>query len=183
MILASVWPEDLKVLSPWIRQNEDQAIWQIVIAPHEVSASMLTLSEEPFSRRPLRLSHCGEKTASGHLLVDTIGDLAYLYRYADLAYVGGGFGKGIHSILEPVAAGLPVVFGPHYHGFQEARSLLQDAAALSITNTAQFEQAVDYFSQVQNKHRATKVIKAYLSQHAGGTTLIMEYLLSHKLLA
>ena len=84
------------------------------------------------------------------IIVNTIGDLAHLYQYGTLAYIGGGFGKGIHSILEPIAAGLPVIFGPNHQKFGEAIELLKLSSAQSVSNSIEFERAIDFFNDTAN---------------------------------
>ena len=116
------------------------------------------------------------------VIVDTIGDLAYLYQSAHLAYVGGGFGKGIHSILEPAAHGVPILFGPNHQKFAEARHLIDLGAAGTVSNSADFERKLQYYSDPKNHQQAEISLKKFFAAHKGATTKILHYLRKSELL-
>lgn len=113
------------------------------------------------------------------LIVDNIGMLSSLYGYGDIAYIGGGFGAGIHNTLEAAAYGMPIIFGPNYHKFQEAKDLIQTRAAFFITNEreliAAIEELMDYEVRIEAGNRAV----GYVTQQAGATDKIMNYILEH----
>ena len=96
------------------------------------------------------------------LLVDTMGLLSAIYRYGKVAYVGGGFGVGIHNTLEAAVYGMPVVFGPHWQKFREARGLIQAGAAISVKNYREFAAALDraFDQQQQMGQAATDYVKS-----------------------
>ena len=184
LIFGSVWPEDLLIARSWITEVLTHSNDFLVLAPHDISTKMYDRFVDIIGTTPMRFSKM-KSAASGTqiVLIDTIGDLAHLYAIANLAYVGGGFGKGIHSILEPAAAGLPVIFGPRYHKFKEAQDLIDLKAARSIQTEMEFREAVTHFSLPQNKEIASAGIRQFLKTHQGATSKIVHYLVKAKLIS
>jgi len=113
------------------------------------------------------------------LIMDNVGMLSSLYGYGDIAYIGGGFGAGIHNTLEAAAYGMPIIFGPNYHKFQEAKDLLQAKAAFYITNGREMisvmEELMDYQVRLEAGNRAV----GYVNQQAGATDRILDYIREH----
>ena len=108
------------------------------------------------------------------LIVDTIGILSSVYRYGHWAYIGGGFGVGIHNILEAATFGLPLAFGPRYEKFQEACELIQAGGARSI---ATFEELFDWFRTMTDPERyasSSRICRDYVRSHKGATAQIMQ---------
>jgi len=110
------------------------------------------------------------------LIIDNVGMLSSLYGYGDIAYIGGGFGAGIHNTLEAAAYGMPVIFGPDYHKFQEAKDLIQAKAAYSISNERELilvmDELMDYKVRIEAGNRAV----GYVQQQAGATERIMDFI-------
>ena len=104
------------------------------------------------------------------LVVNTIGVLSSVYQYGQVAYIGGGFGVGIHNTLEAAAWGMPVVFGPNYHKFQEAKELIECGAGQSIKNYEECARALDEF--FEKNEVASKAAAEYVASHTGATELI-----------
>ena len=104
------------------------------------------------------------------LVVNTIGVLSSVYQYGQVAYIGGGFGVGIHNTLEAAAWGMPVVFGPNYHKFQEAKELIECGAGQSIKNYEECALALDEF--FEKNEVASKAAAEYVASHTGATELI-----------
>ena len=104
------------------------------------------------------------------LVVNTIGVLSSVYQYGQVAYIGGGFGVGIHNTLEAAAWGMPVVFGPNYNKFQEAKELIECGAARSISNYEECAKALDEFFEMNEE--ASKAAGLYVASHTGATKLI-----------
>ena len=104
------------------------------------------------------------------LVVNTIGVLSSVYQYGQVAYIGGGFGVGIHNTLEAAAWGMPVVFGPNYNKFQEAKELIECGAARSISNYEECAKALDEFFEM--KEEASKAAGLYVASHTGATEII-----------
>jgi len=111
------------------------------------------------------------------LIVDGYGYLNSIYRYGMLAYVGGGFTSGIHSILEPAVFGIPVIFGPDYHKFQEAYDMLRLGAASCINDSAELEAQIENFRLNPEKLRtASNIARSYVYKNRGASKEIVKYL-------
>lgn len=138
LIAGSTWPEDDHVMLRAIRELRDQgAPLDVVLVPHQPSEqavrSLIAICAQALVEAPRLWSGGDRDPTAGTLIVDEVGFLAELYREGDLAWVGGGFGDtGLHSVLEPAAAGLPVLFGPRHERF-EGTDLLRARAAIEIT--------------------------------------------------
>ncbi len=129
VIAGSTWEKDESLIRFAYGALKGQSKW--IIAPHEPDAKNIQRLRRWFPDH-LLYSALGTGEPQGEadlLIVDTIGHLSSLYRYGSIAVIGGGFGKGIHNILEATAAGLPVIFGPNYHRFREAVELKNDGTA------------------------------------------------------
>ena len=179
-IAGSTWPEDEKLLATLPVLYPD---WKFIFAPHEISEekinNLIGLLPEGSAIRYSELkdiqsnltSHISHLTS---LIIDNIGMLSSLYAYGDIAYIGGGFGAGIHNTLEAAAFGLPVIFGPHYLKFNEARELIALKAGFSIGNEAQLKGIVDTLITDETFYGVTsKKIYNYVEEHTGATKMIM----------
>jgi 3-deoxy-D-manno-octulosonic-acid transferase len=111
------------------------------------------------------------------LIIDNIGLLSSLYAYGTIAYIGGGFGKSIHNTLEAAAFGLPVIFGPNYQKFQEAKDLIELKAGFSISNQAELNDCFNLLQAGTHKE-AGKQAKAYVDSQKGATTQILKKILA-----
>ncbi|WP_317046769.1 3-deoxy-D-manno-octulosonic acid transferase [Pedobacter paludis] len=169
LICGSTWPEDERILSALPEKYPD---WKFIIAPHEIDSNHIESIEKQFSGS-LRLSTLSatENTQAQILIIDNIGMLSSLYRYGKLAYIGGGFGAGIHNTLEAVAFGLPVIFGPKYEKFQEAKDLIALGSAQSISDTNGLEVA---FNKFKDNTSASEKAKKYVQEKKGSTDQIIE---------
>ncbi|WP_025145540.1 3-deoxy-D-manno-octulosonic acid transferase [Pedobacter jeongneungensis] len=172
LVCGSTWPEDEKILS---NLPEKYPNWKFIIAPHEIHESHIESIEKQFSTNSLRfsvLSASNQALNAEHqtLIIDNIGMLSSLYQYGNVAYIGGGFGTGIHNTLEAAAFGLPVIFGPKYDKFQEAKDLITIGAAKSISSTAELINAFDSFAENKN---AAELARKYVADKKGATDQII----------
>ena len=134
IICGSVWEEDLKIIIPLIKLFQN---FKWVLAPHKIDKASLTYIQNQIP--DLSIFSTGRiKSESSVLLVDTIGDLKYLYRYGALNYIGGAFNTGLHNVLEPISTGAPIVFGTNYKGYPEAVQLINTGQGFSINNKEEF---------------------------------------------
>ena len=169
LIAGSTWPKDEQFLARYLAEHEDI---KLVLAPHEINPSHLhqifQLLEGRYIRyteaTPLNIDKCRV------LVVDTIGTLSTIYRYGHVAYIGGGFGVSIHNTLEAAVYGIPVIFGPKWQKFREAKGLLQAQAALSVSNYKEFANALDtaFATQEMMGERAAQ----YVQSESGATHII-----------
>lgn len=173
LICGSTWTEDEKRL---VELPEKYPDWKFIIAPHEIDENHIQNIQNLFPQaiKYSELKSDTSKQESKILIVDNIGMLSSLYQYGKLAYIGGGFGAGIHNTLEAAAFGLPVIFGPKYHKFQEAKDLIAINAAKSIATTEELIYAFEYFKQNENSSAAAK---NYVNGKKGATDLILQKIL------
>jgi 3-deoxy-D-manno-octulosonic-acid transferase len=171
LVAGSIWKPDAELLEKYF----DHPNYQLILAPHDQNPAFLSYLKEKL-RGNYRLlsdllaqkSEAASRTEA-HILVDTIGHLNQLYQFADLAYIGGGFGAGIHNILEPAAFVVPIVFGPNYQKFREAHDLIACGGARSVANATELDLALQEIDSAS----ARNAIEAYLEKGRGATDLVM----------
>ncbi|MBC7775577.1 MAG: hypothetical protein H7246_09070 [Phycisphaerae bacterium] len=110
------------------------------------------------------------------MVIDNIGLLNTLYRYGTVAYIGGGFGKGIHNTLEPAAFGLPILFGPKYEKFEEARQFVARGGAFAVRNAEELSVILEKLQDPVFYESASNAVRAYLEENRGATGSVMEFL-------
>ncbi len=174
---GSTWPADEKIIIGLIKRNIPNL--KFLIAPHEVDNERITGLIKQLSEKALRFSECTDQNIQDAQIVvlDSIGYLSHLYYYATIAYIGGGFGVGIHNILEAAAFGKPVLFGPNYHKFQEAVELIGEGGAISFDSAETFLN--NSLQILEDKSLLLKMSKAsgdYVAQRVGATKIIMDYI-------
>ncbi|PWS27348.1 3-deoxy-D-manno-octulosonic acid transferase [Pedobacter yonginense] len=170
IICGSTWPEDEKTLSTLPAQYPS---WKFIIAPHEIDSQHIESIEKQFSNIALKFSTLNpdNHVNAQVLIIDNIGMLSSLYQYGQLAYIGGGFGNGIHNTLEAAAFGLPVIFGPKYQKFQEAKDLIALGSAKSISTVEELALAFEDFKENQF---ASEQAKKYVEDKKGSTDQIIK---------
>ena len=177
LIAGSTWPKDEELLIVAI----DRLKLKAIIAPHDVSGDNIRRLMHPLPFPSFRLSEMDEQDVSdftsGAIIIDNIGMLNVLYALGDIAYVGGGFGSGIHNTLEPMAHSKPVIFGPAFQKFPEATAMVKAGAARSVSNSKDLQDAIEYFKMGVNVEGAGKAALDYLSHHAGATGKVSKYIL------
>ncbi len=177
LVCGSTWPHDEELLIPFI--NQKQAGLKFIIAPHEISASQLQKLKNEISLNVCYYSEFknNSEISCDVLVIDNVGLLSKLYQYANYAYIGGGFGKGIHNILEAVVYGVPVFIGPNYEKFREARDLVKLKGVFVINNKEELERNFDILSLDNSKlQNISKINKHYVDERKGGTEVIMGFL-------
>ena len=174
LIAGSTWPDDEKLLAGCLNALPDG--WKLVIAPHEIHDAHISDIKELFLTNSVLYSELGDKPAGYKVLfVDNIGMLSSLYSYGEIAYVGGGFGKGgIHNILEPAVFGLPVFIGPIYDKFIEAKAMVSHQYAFPVSNQPDFNNLLQHMAADTNHRKVLQnTIRAYVSANTGATKTIM----------
>jgi 3-deoxy-D-manno-octulosonic-acid transferase len=172
IIAGSTWEADEDVILPFIARKRLSCI----IAPHEIDEPHLK-SIEQMLKGTIRYSELKNSRESvDYVLVDTIGLLAYLYRLGAIAYVGGGFGSGIHNTLEPAAYGIPVVFGPKFQKFKEARDLIRFGGAFSVKNAREFSIIMDKLEDEDFYKQTSAIVSSYMKSQLGASKKIMRYI-------
>jgi 3-deoxy-D-manno-octulosonic-acid transferase len=180
-IAGSTWLEDEQLLTAIVYENPD---WKFIIAPHEVSLKRVEEVERlfPNSIRYSKFIEPGEKGTSQVLIIDNIGMLSSLYQYAGIAYIGGGFGVGIHNTLEAAAFGLPLIFGPNYRKFQEAKDLIELGAAFTIKDGRELTSCFETLKTPEEQNKRGGLAKDYVSASKGATQSIISYLKQERII-
>jgi 3-deoxy-D-manno-octulosonic-acid transferase len=181
LVAGSTWPEDEKVLlDAWMRLKEERSL---VLVPHEPEAAHLKKLEKRLDE--LRLTHVRYSRLEGKsqaevLLVDQRGILAELYGLGQLAYVGGGFGRHIHSIIEPVAHGLPVAFGPRFRRSPEAATLAAAGSVLPLPSRGAAPVLAEWIQRMVRpgpaRTEAEEPLRVFLQIHGGAGRRVAEFL-------
>lgn len=177
IIAGSTWKEDEDLFIPYV--NKSPAGLKFVIAPHEVTPQTLERICNALEKPYALYSTASQESLSkvDILIADGYGYLNSIYRYGMLAYVGGGFNSGIHSILEPAVFGLPVLFGPDYHKFQEAFDMLSLGAACCINDSVELEAELENFRLNPDKLlTASNIARSYVNRNRGASQEIVQYL-------
>ncbi len=177
LVAGSTWPEDEQILQELF---QDYSNYKLILAPHEINESHLA---SIFNLWPaaLRFSKMATYSStvlaeSNVLVIDNIGMLSSLYGYGQMAYIGGGFGVGIHNTLEAATYGIPVLFGPNFKKFQEAKDLVENGSGFSISNSKELKSVFCTLQDQSTCQEAGKLARAYVLQKAGATQIIMKYL-------
>ncbi len=172
---GSTWPPDEDILAAYMAHNPGI---RMVVAPHHTDRGRIDEIRKKFDPfRPVLYSETKTEVPAGSrvLVIDSMGLLSYLYRFGKLAYVGGGFGAGIHNLPEAAVYGLPVVFGPNHQRFREARDLIENGGGFAIENRESFKQVADALLHNPEKYQAaSRAAKDYVKKQAGATYLAIE---------
>ncbi len=176
IIAGSTWPQDEELLSRYIEEHEDV---KLVLVPHEIDEKHLHNIFQAFQGRFVRFTEATPNNVLHvqTLVIDTIGMLSSIYRYGKVAYIGGGFGVGIHNTLEPAVYGMPVIFGPNYSHFREAKGLIANGAGFSVNNYDEFAQAMD--NALANYAELGLKAKRYVESELGATEKIYNELFNN----
>ena len=181
LVAGSTWPPDEQLLAR-LYKNKEWFPERIIIAPHEIHEEHLRSIEALFPNS-IRYSECINALTQSHnntfthstvLIINNIGLLSKLYRYATVAYIGGGFGVGIHNILEAVAYGKPVVFGPNHHKFQEAHDIIDLGGGMTVDEKPDVSLLRKWFTDVEAYHAASDACLQLMHRNLGSTNIILK---------
>jgi 3-deoxy-D-manno-octulosonic-acid transferase len=186
IVIGSSWPKDENLLVDYINKSSDEI--KFIIAPHNIKAeqianlkSQITKSTVLFSEKEEILKQVQNDKLEDFqvFIIDTIGILTKIYSYADIAYVGGGFGNpGVHNILEPATFGVPIVIGPNYSHFAEATALVHQEGCISITNQNELNEAFDNLIFNEDiRHEKGHICSTFVQMNKGATEVILKHIL------
>lgn len=177
LIGGSVWREDMEVISPFINLAKEE--WCFIIAPHEITENFLVRIEKDLEHKSIRFSsilHDTDLSTYKVLIIDNIGMLSKIYRYADFAFIGGSFGKGLHNIVEASSHGIPVFFGnQNYRKFREAVDLIKLGGAFAVLGFDDFNRKIKELEDPEKFKLIREVVFFYVMQNFGATEKIMKY--------
>jgi 3-deoxy-D-manno-octulosonic-acid transferase len=179
VVVGSSWPKDEELLVKFI--NENKFNLKFIIAPHNIKQVQIQELKESINRKTVLFSSKENTDLSKAevFIIDTIGILTKIYSYADIAYVGGGFGNpGVHNILEPATFGVPIIIGPNYSHFAEAIALVNMEGCISISNQNELNEAFE--NLIQNEAiRAEKghICGTFVQMNKNATEIILKEIL------
>jgi 3-deoxy-D-manno-octulosonic-acid transferase len=176
-LAGSSWRQDEEIIAQYINMFPLKMKW--VFAPHEIDKANIYRLEKLFKVKCVRFSEFNEASIDARIMiVDNIGMLSSAYSYAYIAAIGGGFGKGIHNILEPACWGIPVLFGPNHLKFREAVELIEKGSAMSFINFDEFKRILDLWLADEEIYRISgKIASDYVKENAGATEIIIKEIL------
>lgn len=172
-VAGSSWPPDGDVFLPYFNSHNG---WKLIIAPHEIGEDHLRKIEQRVAGKAVRYTRTTEAEAAGArcLIIDCFGLLSSAYRYGCAAYVGGGFGVGIHNVLEAAVWGIPVIFGPNNKHFQEAQGLKAEGGGFEVRSADEFTELMDGFTADAGKLKAAgQAASAFVGKCTGATAKIL----------
>ena len=172
-LAGSSWKRDEEIIAEYINKYPDRMKW--IFAPHEIEPDNIRRLTKLFKVKCVSFSEFREESHDARvLIIDNIGMLSSAYRYAYLAAIGGGFGKGIHNILEPACWSIPVLIGPNHHRFREAIELLKLGGAKSFYNYNDFESIIDgWLTDDKLYRKSAETAGNYIRENTGATRKIM----------
>ncbi len=176
MMVGSSWEEDERVYLPALIHDDR---WRVIIVPHEITEKHIKSIRDTVPNSINVALHTESPTVEALketrvLIVDRMGLLSSLYKYTDMAYIGGGFGRGIHNTLEAAVYDCPILFGPNHHKFMEAKALLACGAAFSVNST---EDVIAYLNLLFDENARQSIgakAGAYIRSNLGSTDIIIK---------
>jgi 3-deoxy-D-manno-octulosonic-acid transferase len=177
IVIGSSWPKDENIIVDFI----NTAIHPIkfIIAPHNIKSEQIQELKNSISKKVVLFSEKEQQHLSDYdvFIIDTIGILTKVYSYADIAYVGGGFGNpGVHNILEPATFGIPIVIGPNYSHFAEATALVNMEGCISISNGEELAEAFENLIQnIDIRNEKGHICSTFVAMNKGATNTILNY--------
>jgi 3-deoxy-D-manno-octulosonic-acid transferase len=173
LVAGSTWPLEEEMLARYVAEHEDV---RLILVPHEIHATHMHQIFQYFEGRYIRYTQATPLTLKKcrTMVIDTMGLLSSIYRYGQVAYIGGGFGTGIHNTLEAAVYGMPVIFGPKWQKFREAQGLLHAGAATSVSNYQTLAAALD--NAFAQQDTMGKNADMYVKSELGATDTIYHYL-------
>ena len=175
IVIGSSWPKDEELLVNYINKSTENV--KFIIAPHNINVEQITNIKSQITKSSVLFSQKSNIDLSSFqvFIIDTIGILTKIYSYADIAYVGGGFGNpGVHNLLEPATFGIPIVIGPNYSHFAEAIALVGLEGCVSVKNQSELNDAFNLLLQ-NEEERSEKghICSTFVQMNKGATEHIL----------
>jgi len=178
IVIGSSWPKDESILVDFINTTKHKV--KFIIAPHNIKAEQIQELKNNITKKVVLFSEKENHNLDDYdvFIIDTVGILTKIYSYADIAYVGGGFGNpGVHNILEPATFGIPIVIGPNFSHFSEATALVNTEGCLSISNSEELTET--FVTLIQNediRYEKGHICGTFVQMNKGATHTILNYL-------
>ncbi|TDD78922.1 3-deoxy-D-manno-octulosonic acid transferase [Flavobacterium caseinilyticum] len=180
IVVGSSWPKDEDLLVNFINSNAFNV--KFIIAPHNIKDEQIQQLKNSITKKTVLFSEKEGKQLADFdvFIIDTIGILTKIYSYADIAYVGGGFGNpGVHNILEPATFGVPIVIGPNYSHFAEAIALANLEACVSVNNQKELNEALENLIRNDDiRQEKGHISSTFVQMNKGATAIILKNILN-----
>jgi len=187
IVIGSSWPKDENLLIDFINNSSENV--KFIIAPHNIKQEQIQELKNLIKKKTILFSERNEilnqvqndKLADFQVfIIDTIGILTKIYSYADIAYVGGGFGNpGVHNLLEPATFGVPIVIGPNYSHFAEAIALVNMEGCISIQSQTQLNEALNLLIQNEDERfEKGHICSTFVQMNKGASDIIMNHIIN-----
>ncbi len=176
VVAGSTWENDEVIIVPILMKalSAGEKLF-VIIAPHEIGKAHIASLLSQLGSQAIVLSKISSYRDEKIIIIDSIGKLFALYQFASFSYVGGGFGSGVHNVLEPAVWGVPTIVGPNHKRSKEISALIGLGAAVEVQNRDEFEQAMGHwFTTDMARLIASASAKSYVTSSAGATEKIME---------
>jgi 3-deoxy-D-manno-octulosonic-acid transferase len=178
IVVGSSWPKDESLLIDYINATDTRT--KFIIAPHNIKTEQIQQLKNSISKKTVLFSEKeGQHLADFNVfIIDAIGILTKIYSYADIAFVGGGFGSpGVHNILEPATFGVPIVIGPNFSHFAEATALMNMEGCISISNQKELNEAFDILVQNEDiRNEKGHICSTFVQMNKNATEIILKHL-------
>jgi len=178
IVVGSSWPKDENILVNFINQNSVNV--KFIIAPHNIKTEQIQELQKTISKKTVLFSEKENKNLADFnvFIIDTIGLLTKIYSYADIAYVGGGFGNpGVHNILEPATFGVPIIIGPNFSHFAEAIALVNMEGCISIATQNELnEKLSSLISNYDVRHEKGHICSTFVQMNKGATGIVLKHI-------
>lgn len=176
IVFGSSWQHDLAIYIDFINKHPE---YRYIIAPHNIQPIEIEKHRKNITISSVLQTDLTQENAKDFhvIIMNTMGWLSSAYAYADIAYVGGGFGKGIHNLLEAATHGIPILFGPNHQKFNEASDLKELGAGIAVNNKDEFEKTIGILlqDQIARKEKGN-LAKQYIEDNIGATKIILGYI-------
>lgn len=178
IVIGSSWPKDEELLLNFI--NSSPTNCKYIIAPHNIKREQIQQLKTNCVKKIVFFSEKEDKNLADYnvFIIDTIGILTKIYSYADIAYVGGGFGHpGVHNILEPATFGIPIIIGPHYSHFAEAIDLVDLKGCITINNQTELNKSLEnLITNTSERIKMGKICAQFVQKNKGAVNQILKYI-------
>jgi 3-deoxy-D-manno-octulosonic-acid transferase len=176
LVAGSTWPKDEELLVSYIN-NSATPDEKFIIAPHTITQKTIQDLQQSITKKSILFTDKKKDNSAQVIIINTIGILTKIYSYANVAYIGGGFGVGLHNILEPASFGIPLIIGPNHKKFQEAVELVDLKACKVVENKVDLKTELTHLFQDKNyRLQKGKITKNYIEKNVGATKIIMSYI-------
>jgi 3-deoxy-D-manno-octulosonic-acid transferase len=180
VVVGSSWPKDEALLLDFINSNTLNI--KFIIAPHNIKSDQIAQLKNSITKKTVLFSEKQDKNLAEYdvFIIDTVGILTKIYSYADIAFVGGGFGNpGVHNLLEPATFGVPIIIGPNYSHFAEAIALVNMGGCISVSNTTELIAAFkDLITDANFRSEKGHICSTFVSMNKGATAIILKNILN-----